>query len=403
MKTLYIELDPLRVVATKALGKVWRGAYFSPIAPLHYADIPRPPLPGPRWVRVKTRMGGICGSDLHLVYIEGSLSVAPAALPGHARMYMGHEAVGEVTEVGPEVIRFKVGDRVVMWGGGDCISMEIEPLCRHCAQGNRALCENSSELSGPQAVGGGWSEEFIRHESALFPVPPDLSDEEAVVIEPASNGVRAALRGEPRPGDKVLIIGAGTLGLSVLQALRAAQPEVDITVSVLFPRQAEEAVKRGAERALVRENLFEATARLTGAKLYRGFRGNTMLKGGFDLIYDCVGVEQTLETALRCTRAGGRVVLVGVKLDRMKIDLTPVWYEEVDLRGFHAHGVEEWQGERLSSYERVVKWAQEGKLNLKGFVTHRFPQAAYPQALALASAWDKQRYWAIKVAFEFKE
>jgi threonine dehydrogenase-like Zn-dependent dehydrogenase len=413
MKTIYIELDVWRVLTTKALGKLWRGATFGPLSPLHYAEVPRPPLPGPRWVRVKTRLAGICGSDLHLVFIEGSLSVAPAALPGHARMYMGHEAVGDVIEVGPGVSRFQVGERVVIHGGNDCLSMGVEPPCRHCAVGNRALCENSSELSGPHAVGGGWGEEFVRHENSLFPVPEGLSDEEAVLIEPASNGVRAALRGDPQPGDRVLIIGAGTLGLMTLQALRAAQPDVDVTISVLFPYQAEEALKRGADRTLIGEDLYQATAQLTGAKLYQGSfpsislrplrtSGNRMLLGGFDLIYDCVGAEATLGTALRCARAGGRVVLVGVKLSPMKLDLTPVWHQEVDLRGFYAHGVEEWEGERLSSYERGVKWVQEGRMNLRGMVTHRFPLAAYSQALALASAWDKQRYRSIKVAFEFK-
>ncbi|HID87525.1 MAG TPA: hypothetical protein EYP55_09145 [Anaerolineae bacterium] len=212
--------------------------------------------------------------------------------------------------------------------------------------------------------------------------------------------MRAALRGEPRPGDRVLIIGAGTLGLMTLQAIRAAQPDCDITVSVLFEYQAEEALRRGADRALIREDLYQATARLTGARLYRGFRGNRMLLGGFDLIYDCVGTEATLGTALRCARAGGKVVLVGVKLAPMELDLTPVWHQEVDLRGFHAHGVEEWEGERLSSYERVVQWVQEGRMNLKGMVTHRFPLDQYRQALALASAWDKQRYRSIKVVFE---
>lgn len=396
-----MELQPWRVIATKILGRLWRGAYFSPIAPVFYKEMPSPPLPGPRWVRVKTRLGGICGSDLHLVYIEGSLSVAPAALPGHARMYLGHEAVGEVVEVGPQVTRFRPGDRVVLFRGHDCYTAEIRPLCRHCAVGNWSQCENSSELRGPEAIGGGWSDEFIRHEEALFPVPDDLSDEEAVVIEPASNGVRAALRGEPQPGDKVLIIGAGTLGLMTLQAVRAAQPDCDITVSVLFPRQGEEAMKRGATRVLVREDLYQATARLTGAKLYTGAFGNRMLKGGFDLIYDCVGSPQTLGTALRCARSGGRVVNVGITLAPMTLDITPIWHEEVDLRGFLSHGTEEWEGVRLSSYERVLKWRAEGRLNLKGIVTHKFPQARYREALTLAAARNKEKYWSIKVAFEF--
>jgi len=403
MKTIYLELDPLRVVATKVLGKLWSGAYFSPLAPLHYVNMPSPPLPGPRWVRVKPRLAGICGSDLHLVFIEGDLRVAPAALPGRKRMYLGHEVVGDVTEVGPGVSRFRVGDRVVQQKGHDCLTAEIQPPCRHCANGEWNQCENSSELAGPEAVGGGYSEEFIRHEAALFPVPASFSDEEAVVLEPAANGVRAAIRGEPQAGDKVLIIGAGTLGLMTLQALRAAQPDCDVTVSVLFPRQAEEATRRGADRVLLREDLYQATARLTGARLYQGAFGNRMLKGGFDLIYDAVGSPQTLGTALRCARSGGRVVNVGITLAPMTLDITPVWHEEVDLRGFLSHSTEEWQGEKLSSYERVVKWVAEGKLNLKGLVTQRFPLAEYRQAFTLARSRDKEKNWAIKVAFEFQK
>jgi len=68
MKTIYTEIDPLRVVATIALGKIWRGVYFSRLSPLHYEDIPRPPLPGPRWVRVRPRLAGICGSYLHISF-----------------------------------------------------------------------------------------------------------------------------------------------------------------------------------------------------------------------------------------------------------------------------------------------------------------------------------------------
>lgn len=130
MQTIYLELDPVRVVTTKVLGKLWPGAYFSLLALLHYVNLPSPPLPGPRWVRVKPRLAGICGSDLHLVFIEGDLRVAPAALPGHKRSYLGHEVVGDVTEVGPEVSRFRVGDRVVLQKGNDCLTAEIQPPCQ---------------------------------------------------------------------------------------------------------------------------------------------------------------------------------------------------------------------------------------------------------------------------------
>jgi 2-desacetyl-2-hydroxyethyl bacteriochlorophyllide A dehydrogenase len=401
VKCLVVDLSPSRVILTRALAAFWKGAYFGAFAPLRILEVSRLRLPGPRWVRVRTHLAGICGSDLHLVFIQGSLSVAPAALPGMSPMFLGHEAVGEVVEIAPEVRSVKTGDRVVMDGSNDCFSAGIEPPCAPCSAGNRIVCENAPDHSGPRAGGGGWSEEFIRHESNLFRVPDTLSDEEAVLIEPAANGVRAALRGRPEAGERILVIGAGTIGLMTIQALRAAEPRCDITASVLFQRQADEALARGADRALVREDLYEAAVKLTGARLYRGFRGSRTTTGGFDLICDCVGSALTLGTALRITRAGGRVVLVGAALAPMRIDLTPTWHQEVDILGMRSHGVEDWEGVRMSSYQRVVRWLADGRIKLAGMVTHRFPLTEYRKAFSLAAAKDKQRNWSLKVAFEF--
>jgi threonine dehydrogenase-like Zn-dependent dehydrogenase len=401
MKSLLLDLSPGRVVATKILSLPWHGAFFGPWAPLRCVDTPRADLPGPRWVRVRTRLGGICGSDLHQVFIDGSLSVSPAAFPGRSPGFLGHEAVGQVVEVGSGVTRVRLGDRVAMDGTNDCLSMELDPPCRACAGGNRIVCENAALHRGPQPHGGGWSEEFIRHETNLFAVPPGMSDEEAVLVEPASNGVRAAIRTAPEPGEKVLVIGAGTLGLMTIGALRAAEPRCDITASVLFDRQAKEAVAHGADRALLRESLFGAASRITGARVYSGFRGNRATTGGFDAACDCVGSAGTLGTAIRCIRAGGRLVLVGAALRPMTVDLTPVWYQEVDIRGMRSHGSEEWQGARLPSFERVGQWVTEGKMSLKGILTHRFPLADYRAALTLAAEPDKRKSWSLKVAFEF--
>ena len=388
MKALILDLKPSRFIATKALAPLWPGAYFGPMAPLRFVERERSPLPGPRWVRVRSRLAGICGSDLHMVFLEGSLSVSPAAFPGRAPGFLGHEVVGEVLETGLAVRDLKPGDRVVMDGSNDCFSMGIQPPCPACAAGNRIVCHNAAEHAGEQPAGGGWAEEFVRHESNLFRVPPGMSDEEAALLEPASNGVRAALRAAPEAGEKCLVIGAGTVGLMTIQALRAARRDLDISVSVLFDRQGEEAMARGADRALAAESLFAAASRLAGARVYTGFRGNRTTTGGFDFVCDCVGSSKTLETALRCVRAGGRVVLVGAGLYPMSIDLTPVWYQEVDIRGMRSHGTEEWEGERLSSYERAARWVRDGRMILRGMITHRFPLADYRRALTLAVARD---------------
>ena len=123
-----------------------------------------------------------------------------------------------------------------------------------------------------------------------------------------------------------------------------------------------------------------------------------MLLGGFDVIFDVVGIAATLNDALRWTRAGGTVVLVGVNLHRMRIDLTPVWYQEVNLIGAVGHDVVTWEGETLSNFELAMRWMQMGQLKCQDLLTHRFPLSAYREAFA--TAMDKRTYRSIKVAFD---
>ena len=236
-------------------------------------------------------------------------------------------------------------------------------------------------------------------------MPDALDDETAVLIEPLACGVRAALRRPPAPGERVLVYGIGTIGLSVLQAARALCSDCDITAVVQFPFQAELARRMGADRALHSGDLYAQIAELTGARLNEGPFGNRILIGGFDLIYDCVGRPFSLENALRWTRAGGAVVLVGVTLSRMKLDLTPIWYREVDLFGTIAHGMETLPGpdgsEKISSFDLTVRWLLEGRLRTEGMLTHLFRLHDY--RWAIQTAVNKRETQSVKVAFDLRE
>jgi len=408
MKTIYLDISLQRLVATQLLSRLpgdrRRQAYFGRMAPLREADIPTPSLPGPRWVRIRNRIAGICGSDLHFVMAHGDFRIAPAALPNTAyRTYMGHEIVGDVVEVGPEVTKLKVGDRVAQNMAEDsCIAMGREPLCRYCAEGNYALCEAVAPKDEPQGTGGGWSEEWTAPEGKPYKLPDDIKDEDAVLIEPAGSAVRAVLRQRPQPGDKVLVIGCGTQGLFAVQAARAVQPSCEITALARFGYQAEMARKGGADHIIMLgSDAYAEVARLTGGRLYKGLLGTKTIVGGFDVVYDCVGLPDTLRDALRWTRARGTVVIVGVYLAPMKIDLTPVWYSEVDLIGVLAHGMEEWEGERLSTFDLIVRWIKEGKIKTEGFITHRFPLSEYREAVL--TAIEQPRTSSIKVIFDMRE
>jgi threonine dehydrogenase-like Zn-dependent dehydrogenase len=317
-------------------------------------------------------------------------------------MYLGHELVGEVVEVGAEVEDYKVGDRVANQRlPGSCLGLGREPPCRYCAVGNYALCDEARQQD-PLGVGGGYAKQWVTHEGRLFHVADDVSDEQAVLLEPAAVGLRAALRRRAQSGDRVMVLGCGTIGLMALQSIRAVQPDCEITALAQFDLQADMAKKLGATNIIMLGgDSYAEVSRLTGGHLYRGAFGNRTIMGGFDIVYDCVGKASTLRDALRWTRAAGAVVLAGVELAPMKIDLTPVWYWEVDLMGILGHGSEEWQGERVSTYDLVTRLLLEGKLNVDGFITHRFPLSEHRRALM--TAMNQARTRAIKVVFDHQE
>jgi 2-desacetyl-2-hydroxyethyl bacteriochlorophyllide A dehydrogenase len=401
MWTSTMELSLRRVMMVRALGWFWRDAYFSSFAPLQVQNVPREQLPGRNWVRVRNRLAGICGSDLHLVYADGDFRVAPAALPRHKRVYPGHEVVGEVIEVEEDVTHVQVGDRVVLQYGQCCATTGTLPMCRSCAMGNYNLCEQG-QFAGPEPIGGGWSEEMLVHEQQVFRVPPGLSDEQAALLEPSAVAVHSVLRHVPKPDEHVLIIGAGTIGLLVLQALRALAPQTTISVMARYPFQVEQATRMGAESILYPQDSYDSVARATGAKLYTGMMGNKMLLGGYDAIYDTIGTQKTLADGLRWTRAGGAIVLVGVDLNLKYLDLSPVWYQEIHLIGSTGHGTENWPigtRQRRSTFAVAAELIEQGQMHPEKLLTHRFALTNFREALRAASRKGETR--AIKVVFDY--
>jgi len=401
MKAVLSNYSLTRVLFTRFMRRLGRAPYFGPLSTVYLREVPPPPSPGPGQVRIRNRLCGICGSDLHFALGEGDFRIAPAAILTNAYPYMGHEIVGEVTEVGPGVTRVKVGDRVTQERGHSCLGLGRQPFCRQCAIGNYSLCEKPVEELRSDGVGGGWSEELVAEEGLFFPIPDELSDEQAVLMEPIGSGMRAVCRRIPQPGEKVLIIGQGTQGLGALLSIRALQADCHVTVLARFPFQADLSRRYGADEVIMLgADLYQEAARLTGGKVYQGKFGNRMLLGGFDVVYDCVGIPSTLKDALRLARARGTVVLVGVFLEPMKIDLTPVWYWEVDLIGVLGHGAEDWQGERVSTFELIARLMREGKMNVDGLITHRFTLPEYRQAIA--TAIQQPRTHSIKVVFDYR-
>ena len=401
MRTIYVDRIVPRIMAVKALKTLWPAIVWSPISPTKVADLPEPGLPGSKWLRVRNIQCGICSTDLYMLFLDVDISIAPAALPGNKRFYLGHEVVGEVIEVGPEVTRFREGDRVVMesrFTGPNCHTQEIDPPCEQCAQGQSRLCENASLGRGPVGVGGGWGDGYTAHETEVWPVPEDLNDDQATLIEPMAVALHGVLRKPPKARDQALVVGAGIIGLLTVQMAKIITPDCYLTVIARYSHQAEMARSLGADEVLIGDDFYDEVARITGAKHYKAPLNRGMLLGGFDIVYDCVGSAETIIDGLRWARAGGTVVLIGISLSKLKVDLNPVWYQEVNLLGSLTFGLEDWQGSEIPTFDLVIKYLMEGKLTYDGLITHRFSFEEYRQAIATHS--DK-RTGSIKVVFTY--
>jgi threonine dehydrogenase-like Zn-dependent dehydrogenase len=164
-----------------------------------------------------------------------------------------------------------------------------------------------------------------------------------------------------------------------------------------YPHQAEMARRLGADEVIPDGNEYAKIAQVTGGQLYAGPLKNQMLLGGYDVIYDIVGTGRAIRDSLRWAKAGGTVVLVGISPELMKVDLSPVWHQEVNLTGSAGHGMERWNGHRVHGYDLAIQWMRNGNLPTDDLITHRFPLDEYKQAVATAT--DK-RTGAIKVVLQ---
>src|SRR5215212_10002382 len=207
----------------RAGAKRIKGLATSRLSPLQLEEIPEPEVPTPEWVRVKPLLSGICGSDLGTLSAESSPYFSPITSPPFV---MGHEVFGVVAE---DNSGFSARERVVVEPALGCAVRGIDPPCAYCASGRYALCVNvaKGDISpGIQTgfcgdTGGGWSEgTLVAHSSQLHRVSGAVSDEAAVAIEPLACAVHAALKANPGPNETTLVIGAGSVGLLVIAALR---------------------------------------------------------------------------------------------------------------------------------------------------------------------------------------
>ena len=235
---------------------------------------------------------------------------------------------------------------------------------------------------------------FVAHRSQLHAVPDAMTDRRAVLVEPLACAVHSVLRGRPEPGGSVLVVGAGTVGLLTLLALREFTEVGRIIVAAKHGRQKELALQFGATEVVEPKGAVPALRRATHAYRLTPERGSAYLLGGVDVAFDCVGSRSSLELALRTTKAGGRVVLSG--MPEGGADLSPVWFRELELIGAYATGTEVTDRGVASSFDLSLDLAADAPL--EGMVGAVYPLSRWREALD--HALSAGRLGTVKVAFD---
>lgn len=404
MKAVQFTLTIPRYVFGLAVGNIYPPLLWGGLSCTALKDVPEPSLPGSDWVRVANRYGGMCGTDLNAIHLHVSPYFDPLS---SGPFTLGHENVGHITELGGDVVGWEVGQRVVVEPNLGCEVRGIDPLCAYCQRGEVNRCQNYAEggisagiiLGSCRDTGGSWSRSFTAHKSQLYAVPENVSDENALMVEPFSIGLHAALLDFPADDETILILGAGTIGLVQLAALRVLGSKAHVIMSARYPFQAEAARKLDADE-VVMEDLYSYIAEVTNGKLYKPMIGKKVLMGGVDRVYECVGTDSVLDDAMRLAGSGGKVVLVGIPGLAKNVDWSALFSKELTvLPSVNFHHVEEWGGKQWKAFDLTLKLMADGDLDLGWMVTHRYDIAQFKTAMK--DQRNKKNNHIIKAVFDF--
>jgi len=300
------------------------------------------PVPGPDEVLVRIAAVGVCGSDVH--YFEhGRIGDFVVRKP----LVLGHEASGVVVARGERATRHEVGQRVALEPGVPC------GRCAQCRSGRYNLCPDVRFFATPP-IDGAFARYVTINEHFAYAVPDSMTDEQAALIEPLSVGLWAARRAEVKPGDTVLVTGAGPIGLLAVQAARVAGA-ARVVVTDLSQGRRELALRMGAVAALDPAS-----------------EGATLAGLGADVLVECSGAQQAVTVGMGALRGGARAVLVGMGGDEVRLPMSALQVREITVTGTFRYA---------NTYPAAIALVAAGRVELDPLITGRFGLNQVEQAL----------------------
>lgn len=232
---------------------------------------------------------------------------------------------------------------------------------------------------------------MLAHPSQLHLVPDGISDEAAVLLEPFACALHGVLKarhpvgGICNPDSSICVIGGGTMGLLTVAALRVLGQRNRIIIFAKYPHQQRLARELGADDVLSpNRDRYAAFCELTGAVSHQPELGQQVLVGGVDVTFDCIGSSVTIDDALRFTRAGGKVILVGMPGIPKNIDWTSIWYKQLKVEGAYTYGLETYNGEQVHTFILGMRLLEKMESHLRPLVSAIFPLQDYKRAIQTA-------------------
>ena len=297
------------------------------------------PVPGQNQVLVQVRSVGVCGSDTHY-YEHGRIGRFVVDAP----LVLGHEASGEVVAAGPGATRLRPGQRVSIEPGVPDLT------CEQCLAGRYNLCPDMHFFATPP-YDGAFAEYVVVHEAFAHPVPDEMSDDAAALLEPLSVGIWACRKARVTAGSRVLVTGAGPIGLVSLQTALAFGA-TQVVVSDVNPARLELARELGATRTV-----DARTEDLAG------------LDRRPEVLLECSGSPRATVDGLRALAPAGRAVLVGMGGDELPLPLSVVQEREIELHGTFRYA---------NTWPTAIELVSSGAVDLDRLVTgtYRLDQAA---------------------------
>ncbi len=310
-----------------------KAAVVRGIRNIEVTDVQKPE-PGPGEVLIRVGYCGICGSDME-AYHTGMYA------PG---LVVGHEFAGVVAEVGPDVADFRPGDRVVVNDAIPCGE------CLPCREGRLDTCESLYMIGVTHD--GGMAEYVAAPVRGVYRLPDGVSLRQGALVEPLSVALHGVHRSRLKPGDRVLVMGAGPIGLLTLQCALLAGARM-VAVTEVDPTRAALAEKLGAAVVLdpTRDNVGVALAALTDGQ-------------GPDIIYICTGAPQPYRDAISLVRKGGQIFVLGLCTEPVEADFMSVALGDLCIEGSLAG---------RAQLPAAIDFVAQGRVDVESLISHEIP------------------------------